>query len=134
MATKKTPIDPLSGPRYVLKGRIVTLDAASRVIKSGSICVEGGVIAAVTSGSAELPAEFRDAPRFDTRGTIYPGMIELHNHLSYDVLPLWQVPKKFGNRGQWADHPEKRRLVSGPMQVIAGVQGTIEALVRYVEV
>ena len=51
-------------------------------------------------------------------GTVYPGLIELHNHLSYNCLQLWQVPSPFGNRGQWSSQPDYRRLISGPMQVI----------------
>lgn len=133
VAAKKTPIDPLTGPAFVLKGRIVTMSAGRKVVASGCICIESAVIRAITSGTQALPAAFRDAPVIDTKGTIFPGMIELHNHLSYNVIPPWQVPKRFGNRGQWASHPDKRRLISQPMQVIAGVKGTIEALVRYVE-
>ena len=134
MATKKTPIDPLTGPAYVLKGRVVTMNAARRVVTSGYVCVESARIAAIASSASAIPAAFRDAPIIDTKGTIFPGMIELHNHLSYNVLPPWQVPKRFGERGQWASHPDKRRFISQPMQVLAGVKGTIEALVRYVEV
>ncbi len=60
-------------------------------------------------------------------------MIELHNHLSYNALQVWQVPRVFANRGQWSSHPDKRRLISQPMSVLAGVGGMIEGLVRYVE-
>jgi hypothetical protein len=37
----------------------------------------------------------------DVGGTIFPGPIELHNHLAYNALALWQVPRPFTNRGQW---------------------------------
>jgi hypothetical protein len=36
-----------------------------------------------------------------TGGSIYPGLIELHNHLAYDALPLWQVPERYDNRDDW---------------------------------
>src|SRR6478736_2323038 len=97
MATKKTLIDPLTGFAYVLKGCVVT---------SGYVCVESARIAAIASSASAIPAAFRDASIIDTKGTIFPGMIELHNHLSYNVLPPWQVPKRFGERGQWASHPD----------------------------
>ncbi len=55
----------------------------------------------------------------ESGGTIFPGLIELHNHLSYNALPLWSpVPKRFENRGQWPNHKDYRPLVSGPMTVI----------------
>jgi len=54
-----------------------------------------------------------------TGSTIYPGLIELHNHLAYNALPLWSpVPRRFEHRGQWPDHPDYRKLISGPMTVI----------------
>lgn len=131
MAT--TPIDPLEGPRFVLDGRVVTMDAQFSVIPSGRVYVEAGVIRAVAPASAPAPAGFAGARILRTQGTIYPGLIELHNHLSYNVIPLWRVPREFDNRGQWQDHPEKRRLVSQPMQVLASLADTIPAVVRYVE-
>jgi cytosine/adenosine deaminase-related metal-dependent hydrolase len=131
MAT--TPIDPLEGPRFVLDGRVVTMDAQFSVIPSGRVYVEAGVIRAVAPAAAPPPADFAGAKLLRTRGTIYPGLIELHNHLSYNVIPLWRVPREFDNRGQWQDHPEKRRLVSQPMKVLASLADTIPAVVRYVE-
>ena len=46
-------------------------------------------IVRVLDAAADPPDDFADAPRIATRGTIYPGLIELHNHLSYNALPLW---------------------------------------------
>ena len=76
----------------------------------------------------------------ETGGTLFPGLIELHNHLSYDALPLWApVPKRFEHRGQWPDHQDYRPLISGPMTVIgeyrdaSGQPALLPALVRYVE-
>jgi cytosine/adenosine deaminase-related metal-dependent hydrolase len=131
MAT--SPIDPLEGARFVLDGRVVTMDAHFTVIASGRVYVDAGLIRDVRPASAPAPAEFVGAKLLRTRGTIYPGLIELHNHLSYNVIPLWRVPKEFDNRAQWQDHPEKRRLVSQPMQVLASLADTIPAVVRYVE-
>src|SRR5204863_487088 len=70
-------------------------------------------------------------------GTIYPGLIELHNHLSYDALPLWAVPERYGNRDQWGSGGRNartyRRLISGPMSVLGGDAGLTAAVTRYVE-
>lgn len=134
MATKKkSPIDPLIGTRHVLEGRIVTMNGAFKVIDRGRIYLADGLIAAVRAADAAAPAGFDAAPVMATGGTIFPGLIELHNHLSYNALQLWQVPRMFAHRGQWAGHPDKRRLISQPMSVLASIGGTIEALVRYVE-
>lgn len=126
-------IDPLEGPKFILIGRIVCMDDHFTVIKRGVICVEHGGIVAVQDAKAPLPAGFENIAPVDTRGTIYPGLIELHNHLAYNILRLWKVPKKYGNRDQWSGTPEYRRLVSGPMTVMGKTPGLLPALVRYVE-
>ena len=32
---------------------------------------------------------------------IFPGFIDAHNHVAYNVLPKWTPPKLYQNRGQW---------------------------------
>jgi 5-methylthioadenosine/S-adenosylhomocysteine deaminase len=68
-------------------------------------------------------------------GTAFPGLIELHNHLAYDALQLWQVPKQYTNRDQWGSgsNPQYRPLISGPMRLIGPDPELMPAVVRYVE-
>jgi hypothetical protein len=28
----------------------------------------------------------------ETKGCIYPGLIDLHSHVVYNILPLWSPP------------------------------------------
>jgi 5-methylthioadenosine/S-adenosylhomocysteine deaminase len=133
MATKKTPIDPAASPKVVLAGRIVTMDDRASVIARGRVYCENGSIVAVQAAEAIAPAGFANIKVIETGSTIYPGLIDLHNHLPYNVLPLWQVPKKFGNRGAWARHPEYRIKVSAPMQVMAATDTLLASICRYVE-
>ena len=109
------PIDPLAGPRYALEGRVITMDADGTDLARARVYVDGGLIAAVTPPDAPRPDGFADAPVVRVGGTIYPGLIELHNHLSYDILPLWQVPATFTNRDQWSGRDDYRVAVTGPM-------------------
>ena len=127
------PIDPLIGPRYGLEGKVVTMDAAFRVLNRGVVYVDAGQIVAVQPFGAPRPPGFENSPLIRTRGTIYPGLIELHNHLSYNILPAWQVPDTYSNRAQWGRKPLYRKLISGPMQVLGRTPGYVEAVVRYVE-
>jgi cytosine/adenosine deaminase-related metal-dependent hydrolase len=115
---KKILIDPLEGPKLALSGQIVTMNPAGRVLKKGTVFIEMGGIVAVCDDGEAGPAGFDSVEVTETQGTIFPGLIELHNHLSYNILRLWNVPRKFGNRGAWAGIPEYRQLVSGPMSVI----------------
>ena len=127
-------VDPLDGPAYGLDGRVVTMNDDHDVLASATLWIQGGVVRAVTASDAARPSGFDDAPVLRTGGTIYPGMIELHNHLPYDILRMWDVPQLYGNRGQWGRHSQYRTLVSGPMNVLGKTAGFIEAIVRYVEV
>ena len=135
------PIDPLTGPKLALAGRVVTMDGRFHVEPDGVVYIERGAIVDVQPrAGGRVPAGFEAVPPVDAGGTIYPGLIELHNHLSYNALPLWNpVPKRFAHRGQWPTHPDYRRLISGPMTVIGkardarGQAALLAPLVRYVE-
>ncbi len=119
--------------RYVLDGRVVTMNDRFDVHDPGRVYVDGSTIVAVGDVGAPPPPGFEKAPVVRTGDTIYPGLIELHNHLSYNILPLWQVPQRFDNRSQWMRHRDYRRFVSGPAAVLGRTGGFIEAVVRYVE-
>ena len=125
------PIDPKTDP-YVLEGRLVTMSNLG-IIEEGAIYIKNGLIEAVKASSDAAPAGFNHAPHIRTGDTIYPGMIELHNHLSYNAMSLWDVPKKYANNGQWRGSDDYRRKITKPSQVIGGTPGVVEALVRYVE-
>ena len=129
----QTPIDPSGSDRRALHGRVVTMDGSFNVLDRGTVYVEGGIIIAVKRDGEPPPPGFETVKGITTRGTIYPGLIELHNHLSYNVLPLWQVPKRYDNRDQWSGTPTYQKLISGPMKVLGMTPGYIEAVVRYVE-
>jgi 5-methylthioadenosine/S-adenosylhomocysteine deaminase len=121
--------------KFVLLGCVVTMDAASTVLPNGAIYVDGNTIVAATDRAAPVPPDFAGAASIDTDGFIYPGLIELHNHLSYDALPLWDVPKRFSNRSQWQSNRDYVAHVSAPMDTIAKSidPNLLAALVRYVE-
>jgi len=125
--------DPLDGTKWVLDGRVVPMVTANDNIASGRIYIDGARIVAVQSARAKPPPGFAGIKPIKTGGTIFPGMIELHNHLSYNVLPLWNVPKQYTNRGQWGGHADYRKLISGPMNVVGKTDGLIQAVVRWVE-
>jgi 5-methylthioadenosine/S-adenosylhomocysteine deaminase len=121
--------------RLALTGRIVTMNGRDEVIEHGTLYIEGNSIAAAQDSKAPPPAGFETTKPVATRASLYPGLIELHNHLSYNTLRLWDVPRKFDNRAQWARHPTYAQMVTGPMAVIgrSPEPDVVPALVRYVE-
>lgn len=116
-----------------LRGRVVTMDARNTVIADGIVYIRNERIVAVKKAGAAAPEDFAGVKVLDTRGTLYPGLIDLHNHLSYNALPLWQVPQRYSNRDDWARHPDYRRLISGPMNVLGQTDGYPPAIARYAE-
>ncbi|GGY67276.1 amidohydrolase family protein [Pseudoduganella albidiflava] len=87
--------------RQILAGDIVTMEAGRAVLRQGRVCIDGAAIAAILAAGEPPPAGFGNVEVVYTGGTIFPGLIDLHNHLTYNMLPLWQVPKRYTNRNQW---------------------------------
>ena len=132
MPTKPGPIDPASSPSG-LAGRVVTMDPKSTVIMDGAIWIAGAAIAAITKRGDPVPEGFAGVVPLETGGTVLPGLIELHNHLAYNALPLWNVPQKYTNRDQWGNTPIYHQLVTAPMKTLGEATELLPALVRYVE-
>ena len=119
--------------KLALKGRIVTMDAAGTVIKNGVLWIAGNRIAAMTNATESTPAGFVGIAPIATQSTLYPGPTELHNHLCYNILTLWQVPKLYVNRDQWPNHKDYGKLISGPMGTLGSIPEQVAAISRYTE-
>ena len=132
MAT--TPIDPSSSPQWALAGRVVTMDDDATVVADGVVWIKNATIAAVTARGESPPEGFDGITPVQSGGTIFPGLIDLHNHIAYNALPLWQVPRRYSNRDTWGNSDEYHRLVTAPMKTIGEASELLPALVRYVEV
>src|SRR4051794_4395470 len=66
------------------------MDAARSVLEDGVVYIADGRIAAVLDAAAPAPDGVANVDPVATGGTIYPRLIELHNHLSYNALTLWR--------------------------------------------
>jgi hypothetical protein len=113
-----------------IRGRIVTMDATGTVLPDGIVYIAGTSIAAVLPAGGAPPAGFENVRAVRSGGTVYPGLIEPHNHLSYNCLQLWPVPRPFTNRGQWSAGADYRRLISGPMEVIGKTPALVASVPR----
>lgn len=123
-------VDPDTSSPLVVLGKVVTMDG--NIIDDGAVYCRNGVIEAVQIRTAPLPLGFETAVRIDTQGVIYPGLIDLHNHLNYNVLPLWNPPEKYGDRYEWRAAAAYKRDISQPMAAIVA-KGLSAAVIRYVE-
>ncbi|MBF14404.1 MAG: hypothetical protein CMA97_02690 [Euryarchaeota archaeon] len=106
----------------LLKGRVVTMNSASDVINDGYVLVRDGKIAAVWGGE-NIPqnVDLTGVPVVETNGTIYPGLIDTHNHMHYNHIPLWDFDVHtsskseeggYSNRNQWKNNPNYKRDIS----------------------
>jgi cytosine/adenosine deaminase-related metal-dependent hydrolase len=128
----------------LLEGTIVTMNAAREIIHGGRVLVRDGRIAAVWRGSQPPDdVDLTDVARvpLSPHAVIYPGLINLHDHPFYDVLPVWQPPSShrqatlgrplgteaYGNRYQWntpaAQPAEGARLTANPSAVLTTSNG-----------
>ena len=131
---KAGEIDEDISPTYVLGGRLVTMNPDGEVLDDARIVVSAGKIAQIAVQGEDLWPQFQEAPEIDTLGTIYPGLIDLHNHFVYNVLPLWTPPKRYTNRSQWSKIKAYSRDISLPIRALADSAVASRAIVRYVEV
>lgn len=92
---------------YVLTGTVV---APNNVITDGAISISGQTIAAV----GQRTAVSAGGTVIKTAGIILPGFIDLHNHLTWNVLPRWIPSHKFNNRYDWQDVAEYDRELQAP--------------------
>lgn len=127
-------VDVDTGPTFVLRGRIVTMDSGGHVIDNGRLAIRKGKIEAVLGSVGGLPSGFSSAPVIDTGATIYPGLIDLHNHFAYNIHELWKVPGSFENRTQWQRDKSYRRGVNQATGLLAKVAVYAKAMARFVEV
>jgi cytosine/adenosine deaminase-related metal-dependent hydrolase len=127
------PIDPASSPKWAVGGRLVTMDPSRPPVIDGVLWIAEGAIAAITQRGDPNPEGFDGVDPLETGGTVFPGLIELHNHVAYNLLPLWQVPKGYTNRDTWGNSPEYHQNVTAPMKTIGEATELLPALVRYVE-
>jgi 5-methylthioadenosine/S-adenosylhomocysteine deaminase len=119
----------------VLQGVVASMRDGVPVGVPGAVWIDGdGLIAAVTPLDPE-PAGFAAAPRVEAGGVIYPGLIDLHNHLLYNTLPLWTEPARttpWTSHTQWPRQaPSYQARVNDPAELLGKAAG--RALLRYVE-
>jgi 5-methylthioadenosine/S-adenosylhomocysteine deaminase len=155
-AQNVAPFDPTVG--IVLRGTVVTMDSAGTILHDGAILVRSGKVVAIWQGrEAPKGTPIGNAIEIDLgpKALIFPGLINLHNHPTYDVLDPWPAPSSdvqsnlgrplgtepYANRYQWNDvastsPPEYRRLVDTPQLLMnSGLGlGLLSEVVKYSEI
>ncbi len=120
--------------KYILKGTIVTFNESGDIINDGFVCVDEKKIVSVAAKEPDIPSSFNGVTKIKTDGYIYPGLIDLHNHLPFDFLPLWKIDgnKPFRDRYEWPRLKRYELEISTPANLLAITNGV--ELVKYCEV
>ncbi len=101
-ATCPEPIEVGHSGSYVLSGTVVTMESESSILLNGYILVEDGLISAIWSEGQTIPNAAEGIEIIDTGGVIYPGLLDVHNHPHYNVIPIWDHGTDgWENRYQW---------------------------------
>jgi cytosine/adenosine deaminase-related metal-dependent hydrolase len=111
---------------YSITGTIVT---AGRIIENGTILVSNHHI-------QEIGTNVRVPPRTLTiavQGVIFPGLIDLHNHLVWNVFPRWRLDSPVANRYEWQAMPEYEAALDAPHAALIAAGSGCD-MQRYAEV
>jgi len=109
-----------------LTGTILT---PGSVLPNATVLIDHGLIRDLGVHIAIPP----DAIVIDTHGVIAPGLIDLHNHLTWNVFPRWRPTQEFGTRYDWQATPVYNLLMTAPHQALVD-EGLICDAERYAEV
>ena len=121
----------------VIAGRIVPLNRSDpdAVFKGRVFIDDSGTVEGVTAGAAAGPAGFATAPTVDVGDSfVLPGLIDLHNHIGYNTLPLWAEPTQktaFAHHDSWTRARSYQKSISWPARAL--VQAAPEALLAHVQ-
>ncbi len=106
-----------------------TLITPNGIVQNGMVVIQNGQI---TAAGAPIPLP-PGTKTVETHGVIAPGLIDLHNHLTWNVFPRWKPTEQFGNRYDWQQKPIYKLLMVAPHAALVA-EGLECQMERYAEV
>lgn len=113
---------PIRTGSYALLGDVVT---PTGVIEGGYVVVDGEHIVEV--GWSPYGGPF-GIPAVDTHGVIVPGLVDGHNHVEYNHIPIADLGRRYGNRAQWPNAARYEELVKAPKRAVTEAKLTCQAI------
>lgn len=132
-------INTLQARRYVLAGTLVTMDdtlpSGARVFP-GRLYVQGNRIMDVLDTDDPLPADGAGAVTVQNGGLIFPGLMNIHDHIAFNTIPAWDVPALMQDVSDWTSLDSYQVHVRYPHEILtdADYYGYLPEVGKYAEV
>ena len=111
---------------------------STAIIPSGNILIRDGMIEAIWNSTDSPPSnvDITSLSIIQTDGIIFPGLIDSHNHLYYDTIPIWDVSKRYSNRYEWQEEPNYDSDIEYPSKILSRYYyaNLLGAMVKYAEI
>ena len=116
-------VNTLQARRYLLSGTLVTMDeslpVADRVFP-GTLYVQGNRILDVIHDGDAIPTYATGAVTVNTRALIFPGLMNIHDHIGFNTIPHWDIPALMQDVSDWTSLDDYRRRVRYPHEILTG--------------
>src|ERR1700683_687687 len=123
-----------SSAQLLFRGTICTLDDHNNVFPDGILWVSGNKIRSAVPSVAALPPAARKLPIINTGGIFYPGLIDLHKHITYDIHGPWFSQSRFTNRTELFVDSDYLRTVENPCRMLVQYADLLDEVCLYAEV
>jgi 5-methylthioadenosine/S-adenosylhomocysteine deaminase len=104
-----------------LRGKIVTFDPDRPVVEDGVLFVgDDGRIGAIVAAGEDPPEQFAAVEAIGAGGVLYPGLIDLHSHILYNLRGLWSPVERtepYKSHNQWPDAHDYSAEITAPARV-----------------
>jgi lamin tail-like protein/amidohydrolase family protein len=114
-------VNTLQARRYVLNGTLVTMDASlaeADQVFPGKVYVQGNRILDVLHAADPLPADATGAVSLDTGALIFPGLMNIHDHLVFNSIPAWNVPALMQDVSDWTSLDAYKQNIRYPNDIL----------------
>jgi len=107
--------------RILLRGAVAT---PTTVLPVGEVLVEDNLITCVAASCADQPGA-SGATVVNTNGIIFPGLIDTHNHILFDIFDEddWVPEQQYDNHDQWPNEDRYGAMVD-TKQYLNGESGS----------
>lgn len=113
--------------QLVLRGTVAT---PSELLPNGFVAISGSKILRV----GPFPGQSLKSTVIETDSFIFPGLIDLHNHITWNLFPRWKPGELFSNRYEWQQRKEYKAALDGPHSQLAADHGLICDADRFGEI